>query len=100
LVVLLDGTVTFVVIFPLVQETVEGKPVTVGEEENSHVLAFATCADSVTDPPEEVSEVGAALKEDTEVLVEAPATDATPTLPRVVSTTATVVSRDATRKNR
>ncbi len=65
LVVVLAGSVTGTVAVPLVQGTVSGSPVTVGDTENAQLVAPVTEADSVAEPPVWGSEVGVAENDTT-----------------------------------
>ena len=59
----LAGTVAVVETFPDVHGTVEGRPLNVGLDENTQLLAPVTSADRVIFPPVEVSEVGVATND-------------------------------------
>jgi hypothetical protein len=65
LVKVLADSITVVVPVPGEQGTVTGSPTTACEAEKVQLVALVTCADRVTGPPEEPSDVGTALKEAT-----------------------------------
>jgi len=59
------GIVTCSVTVPLVQGIVAGNPGTAGEDEKVQLIALATAPDNVTRPPEEDTEDGVTVGEDT-----------------------------------
>jgi hypothetical protein len=61
----LGGTVTTSVTVPFEQGIVTGNPVTPRPEEKSQLVAFATRADKVTDPPEALRADGVTANDDT-----------------------------------
>jgi len=59
------GIVTTSVTVPLEHGIVVGNPVATRREEKLQVMAFVTCADKVTDPPEALSPDGVTENDDT-----------------------------------
>src|ERR1019366_7831655 len=96
----LTGTVTLSVTVPFEHGVVVGNPVTVRFDEKAQLVAFVTCADKVTEPPEAPREDGATANDDTvglAGLTEACATETEPSPARPVRVNVTPATTEAER---